>query len=469
MFKKHWGLIISLALGLAAYLGLVTLHRQTDNLTHQYVSTTLTWYGLAFIAYLIALLWAEWRSQPSLKTILIVAALFRILLLFTRPTLSDDIYRYIWDGYVANNGVSPYAYAIDAPELDYLDTPSRALANHAWMASPYLPAAQALFASLTRLFPLRPIFFQAAMILFDMLTGLLIIKLLALAQLPGYRSLLYLWNPLVVVEVAHGAHVDAWMIFLMMLALWLTFTPRYPKITPWLAPLGLAGATLTKGLPILIMPILFWLWSWPQLAIWAIAIAISLLSAGLRAGWGLTGPLDGLGLFGALRIYADQWNFNSGLFHALETNLQELWSQPAAFSWAKRFIGVMMLTVLGGVWLKARKKRSPRTLLRLMAIPFMAYVLLTPTLHPWYLLSLLAFLPFLAPDHRQESRWQWLALAPWLYLSGAIALSYVTYINPQDYREYPWVRHTEWWPTLALATIAILFFVGKKIKVFTNQ
>ena len=109
------------------------------------------------------------------------------MLLFTQPTLSDDIYRYIWDGYVANNGVSPYAYPIDAPELDYLDIPERGQANNSWMASPYLPAAQFLFRGLTGAFPLKAIYFQGAAVLFDLLSAGLIGWLLVAVKLPPRR------------------------------------------------------------------------------------------------------------------------------------------------------------------------------------------------------------------------------------------------------------------------------------------
>jgi hypothetical protein len=447
--QKQWGIIVTIAVSLAAYGGLVRLYFQTGNLNNVTVPYTLAWYAIAFVAYLGALLWVEWRGHLSLHIIFAGAITFRVLLLLTWPTLSSDVYRYIWDGYVANNGVSPYAYPIDSPALDYLDNPQRAQANHVWMASPYMPAAQLLFAALTWLFPPHPLFFQAAMSLFDLLAGLLLARLLTLARLPTYRSIIYLWNPLVIVEVAHGAHVDAWMIFLMVLALWLTFSPKQSRIYQWLAPIALGLATLTKILPIFLLPVLFWRWRWRQLALFG-AVTLGLLAAaGFSAGWGLTGPLDGTGLFGALRIYADKWNFNSGLFHWLEVDILPAWGVIEANRWGKHIVGGVMLLILAGVWLEARRRRSPRALLRLMAWPFIGYILLTPTLHPWYFLILFIFTPFLPPAET-ESPWRWLAVVPWVYFSGAVALSYVTYLDPLDLREFEWVRKTEWWPTLLL-------------------
>ena len=202
-------------------------------------------------------------------------------------------HRYVWDGYVANQGVSPYAHPIDSPALDYLDIPQRALIDHTWMASPYLPAAQALFFTVTRIFPLQPIYFQISMVIFDILTGILLVSLLRIARLPVYRVYIYLWNPLVIIEVAHGAHVDAWMIFLTMLTLWLVFSDRIPKVATWLGPVILAFAILTKALPILILAVLFWRWRWWQIILCATVLVMVIVPTGLTAGWGISGPLDG--------------------------------------------------------------------------------------------------------------------------------------------------------------------------------
>jgi hypothetical protein len=425
----------------------------------------LGWYAVAFAGYLGGLIWIEFKRSTSLRLVWIAGIAFRLLLLLTTPTLSDDVYRYIWDGYVTNNGVSPYVLPIDSPELDYLDIPQRARANNRWMASPYLPTAQALFAGLTRLFPLQPLYFQLVLVACDIAAAILIAKLLAIAgQLP-YRVTIYFWNPLVIVEVAHGAHIDALMVLLTLLSLWLTFAPQRSRTSFWLAPVTLALATLTKILPALLLPVLFWRWHWRQLLLYGLVVLAMLLPFGLSAGWGLNGPLDGTGLFGAIRIYADQWNFNSGLFHWLEADWLPNLGLAQPTDWAKRINGLLMLVILGGIWLIARRQTSILATLRLMSAPYMAYLLLTTTVHPWYLLILLALLPFL-PPLPDESIWRWLTVIPWLYLSGSIALSYMTYLDPLNFREFEWIRKTEWVPTsgLILAWLATYWLTK-----FTSQ
>jgi alpha-1,6-mannosyltransferase len=285
--------------------------------------------------------------------------------------------------------------------------------------------------------------------------------------------LIYLWNPLVVIETAHGAHVDVWMVLLTMAALWLWV--RYGETGsetayPWsgrtAAAVTLALATLTKIMPGLMVPVLFWRWKWRWLLVYGTTVAFFVIAAGMRAGWGLVGPLDGRGLFGALRIYGDQWNYNGGLFHWLE---MWLWlcsgipfGEGECLLWAKRIVTVLMMIGLGVVWLRARYITSARELIRICSVPLMLYLLLTTTVHPWYLLIVVAFLPFVAPGEDEPGRlWWW--VVPWLYLSGALFLSYLTYLDLANLREYEWVRRTEWLPVLAMLAInSVMWFWQRK-------
>ncbi len=429
---------------------MVFLHVQHGSLRASVTPQTIACYLLAFAAYIGALVWVERHEKWPMKWVWATAVLARALLLFTTPTLSDDVYRYQWDGYVAHHNVSPYTFAINDPALDYLDIPQRTLANNTWMASPYLPAAQVIFWLVT-FAPLKPVFMQLAMIIFDLLSAAVLAKLLQRAKLPPHRLLLYLWNPLVIVEVAHGAHIDAWMVLLTVTAVYLTLHNSKFTIHNFLSPLFLALATLTKIIPVLALPVLFWRWSWRQRIFYGMVTVALLLPSGWRAGWGLSGELDGRGVFGALRIYTNQWNFNSGLFHWLEVRLGAP-GYGAPFPAAQNIVLAMMMLTLLVIWLVARHHSGERAILRLTAVPFMANFILTPTVHPWYLLILLAFLPFLPPT-KGETRWWWLAALPWLYLSGALIFSYLTYLNPQQPAELEWVRQLEWLPTLLLVAV----------------
>jgi hypothetical protein len=185
---KIWGNLPMLILAVAgitiaaSFVGLAILHNLLQNIV-----PFLILYCIAYLAYGIAVWWMLRRSAGRREFIFIVglAVLFRVALLFTSPpTLSDDVYRYIWDGRMMNTGVNPYAHPVNSPLLDQFDSPQRALVNHNWMASPYLPAAQLLFAIVYRLVPDSPLAFQVTAVILDLLTGWLVIDLLRRLGLP---------------------------------------------------------------------------------------------------------------------------------------------------------------------------------------------------------------------------------------------------------------------------------------------
>ena len=443
--RDHWGLWVAGAVGLVAYGGLVRLDMSAGTLGEEFTPQTIGWYLVAFASFLLALWWNERRPVP-LVWLWAIPIVFRLLLLTTTPTLSDDVYRYLWDGNVASAGINPYAYALDAPELDSLHIPARELANNPSLGTPYLPVAQLTFAATATVAPSEPLALQIVMVGFDLAAAGVIVGMLRVAALPQHRVLLYLWNPLVVVEVAHGAHLDSLMVFLALLAVYLTLVQPATR-AKWAAPVILALATLTKLLPLLLLPVLWPRWRWSQRLIFGATIAAVLVPLGWTAGWGLAGESNGTGVFGSVRIYGG-WTFNSGIYHWLAGWLDR-WgvADPAAV--ARFIVATLMAGVLVLMWALAHQ-RSPRDTLRLLALILVAYVLLTPILHPWYLLILVAFLPFLDSC---EDFGGWLEVVPWLYLSGAIVLSYLTYLDPLNHGEIEWVRHVEWYPTLMLLVI----------------
>ena len=484
---RFWSIpLILFAASLCAYLGMVSMQLRHGSLGGAVVFEFLAWFGLAFVTYAAAIFWLErwWRSDRRTRAggragvrgfflvggLWLGGCLFRWLLLRTYPTLSSDVFRYIWDGHVSVNGISPYEFPIYASQLDWLDIPFRAQAHHVHMASPYMPVAQWYFTAIAVFYPLQPISFQTAAVLMDLGTAFVLSRLLALADLPAHRLLIYLWNPLAIVETAQGAHLDALMVLLTVLAVyamaeWSAAQPRTsesvrtdpgPSRLPFLVltPALLALATLTKLVPLVLAPVFWWRWNWGSRLLYGYLVVGLLVAPALRAGWGLFGALDGRGLFGALRIYLDEWNFNGGLFHWLEEWLMHM-GIGSPMAQAREITSFLLFLLLLGVWLWSRKTRDNlRTTLRWLAVPLGGYLLLTTTVHPWYLLALLPFLPLLTPGSNESTR-VWLWTLPWLWLSGALALSYVAYLDPANLREYELVRQLEWLPVLLLLGIAL--------------
>jgi hypothetical protein len=471
IFRKieSWG-GISLISGIILAVSLVFLI-PLPGLRGPQVISFLLLYLIAAAAYFVAVIRLD-RDKMLMGLIWGFAILFRILFLFTEQSLSDDVYRFIWDGNLLRQGVNPYALAVNSPQLDGNETSFRSLVNHDWMASPYLPAAQVLFLLVSIIAPENVISIQITAVVLDLAIGWLIYDSLRRMSIIPAGVLIYLWNPLIISEFANGAHVvDAWMIALVMFAFWLMILSanqlkRQGFINSGIV-LAMAGATLTKGLAALLAPLFLRRWRWKWLLLYLGLIFGALVVFAAEAGWGISGPLNGTGVFGALRIYLNQWNFNSSLYHWLEVALSG-YNTPGAVPvevvgqtpvLAARFItsaGIMLISLLSGWWAwrlddpqRAGYLSRTLSLIRLSVIPIGAYLLLTHTVHPWYVTFVVPLLPFLLPRENEESqvrRFIW----PWLYLSLAVSSSYLTYLDPQNLREYDLVRLVEYLPVFGL-------------------
>jgi hypothetical protein len=373
--------------------------------------------------------------------------LFRVPLWLTTPTLSTDIWRYLWDGRLINHAVNPYANRVDAPALDDLATPLRQRIDHAWMATPYPPAAELTFAGVYRLAPESPMAMQIAFTLFDLATAVVIVHLLRRLDLPDERVVIYAWNPLIVVEFAHSAHVDSLMALFGMLAIyWLIARHRTRSA------IALAVATLVKFLPALLLPLFMRRWG-----VWRTLLYVALVGLAfvpfLGAGLGLGEEAPGTGIFGALRIYTTRWKTNDGLFFWLVRALDAYVGDPVQ---AARLIVLLMLALLGlAVLLRSMsgaEQTAPQTPISHAALLLSAYLLLTPAMFPWYLTWLIALLPALP---LQRNRAALAFTAGWLYFAAAVNLSYLFYLDPTNPREYEWIRRTEYLPLFALLVAAL--------------
>jgi hypothetical protein len=457
---------------LASFIGLVPL----PSLRGPYVVTFLAYFMIAGVAYILAVIRLD-RDRMPIIIIWGFAILFRLVLLLTLPTLSDDVFRYSWDGHLISQWINPYLLPVNSPALDGYSTALRELVNNNWMASPYLPSAQMLFLFVHQVAPESIKALQITAVLLDLVTAWLVMDILKRVLNSARQVLIYLWNPLVIIEFSHGAHVvDALMICLVMLTFWLLLK-AYPdrKTRSWLATasvISLAAATLTKGLPLMLVSVVWRRWAWKRLLLFVVVVLGVIAFFALGAGLGLTGEEDGRGVFGAIRIYMSWWNFNSGIYHWLEVGLSGYQTPGAVpvdivgerpIQLARVITNVMiLLAVLLTAWLSWRldnpntRDHITRTLflLRLATIPISAYILFAHTINPWYMILIIPFLPFLYPKQDEPEwikRFRW----PWIYFSLAVSLSYLTYINPDDLREFYLVRQVEYLPLYLLLIWAI--------------
>jgi hypothetical protein len=255
------------------------------------------------IIYFVAVkLLLRGAKNPRLSTILGVAFLLRLMVLVFPPFLSNDIYRYIWDGWVQLAGINPFRYIPDDPHLAFLRDPTvfPNINRASYAHTIYPPAAQIFFATadaVTKFLHLPPVLgMKLAMVGIESIGIWAMLRLLDIARLPRTRILIYAWNPLPIWEFAGNGHVDAIAVGFIALAL-LADAARRPNF----AAAALAAAVLAKFLPVVLLPAL-----WrreKKFAVVFIAVIVLLYLPYLGVGTKVLGFLGG---------YATEENLSSG-------------------------------------------------------------------------------------------------------------------------------------------------------------
>lgn len=350
-------------------------------------------FGAALLAYMWLL-----RSGLSWRWGVGAALVFRLLWLPALPALSDDIYRFRWDGILVAHGTNPFRFRPDEIIADGARTaiPDAAARNQALpelqslyrqLNSPhyysvYPPVCQFIFGGAACLFPRSEVGFACTLRVLILAAEAgataLLLALLAAWGDPLDRALRYLLHPLVVVEITGNLHFEGMMVFFVLLALWLLSRHR------WVASavaLGLGVAT--KLLPLLALPLLV------RRLGWRVAAAYAAISLGVLAL--LFSPFVSADLVvnisRSLRLYFRSFEFNASIYYLLRPVGYWLtgYNQIAIIGPA-----LALLSGLTGLLLAWRERRHtlaalPQTLLLMLT----AYYACATTVHPWYLTQLI--------------------------------------------------------------------------------
>jgi hypothetical protein len=393
-YLKTAGNIVSVALPflLVSSCGLLALEPELRLAVPLLVGCT------ALMASLLALalyLGERDRLSWSPAVILGVALLLRLIFLFAPAQLSDDIYRYLWDGATLLRGTNPYAAAPAKipPPLELKAV--HAEINHPGYVTIYPPAAQLVFAGGAALGG-TVAGLKTLLVSLDLGLCALLIVLLKRLGLPVWRSVLYAWNPLPVLEIAGSGHVDGAGLAMLIGSICLLVPAQRGRSTepPRRWPFILSGALLAcaglvKLFPLALLPVLFMLVPTGRRRHFAtgfIASLTALLLPFLPQLANMTATLD---------VYARNWEFAGFAFNTIR-------SFTGSGEIARILLVATFLATVGAIAcrlaIRLKEPLSPadrgRALLRACYATAMALLLLTPTLQPWYALSLAVFLPF---------------------------------------------------------------------------
>lgn len=358
-------------------------------------------FGLAFASYAAGVGWLPpGGGLRSASVVLAVGIAARLVLTAAAPTLSTDAYRYVWDARVAHAGISPYAYAPSASELESLrDTEVFPRLNHPTWRTIYPPGAEAFFLAVYRIRPDSVRAMKLAVGLAELLGLLVVYGLLRAGGRPLSQAVVYAWNPLVLIEVWGMGHLDALVVPLVAGAAWLTMRGRHACAG---ALLGVGA--LVKLYPAALLPLL-------PTAAWPVAMAS--FAAVILIGY-VPGLLAGTAGLGSLPRYLAEEYFNPGLLRSM--------------------VEAPDLTLLALVaWILAVSAVRRDVPLPSRAVPLIGgLLLLSPNLFPWYVVWLV---PFLA----------WSPSVPWIAFTGTVVLAYSFFLQ-QPWAIPGWARAIEFAP-----------------------
>lgn len=335
-------------------------------------------------AIYLAAVWLTLRGKES-RSLLVVglafAALFRLSVLFAPPYLSDDIYRYVWDGRVQAAGINPYRYVpADQSLLRLRDETIYPKINRRDSAPTiYPPVAEGVFFLTTRVSE-SVTWMKATMVGFEAIGIWLTVQLLGSFGLSRQRVLIYAWHPLAVWEIAGSGHLDAMVIGSIAMAL--VFRRKNAEAATGVM---LAFATLVKFFPAMLFVALYKRWSWK------IPVAFTLTTVVAYLPYLSVGPLR---VFGFLPGYANERGMISGEQYFLLVLARKLthFQLPMV---AYLTLCLVALVVVAA-WLMYKKRDDNLTYIRSSLIIASFFMVLLSPHFPWYfvwLLPLLCFVP----------------------------------------------------------------------------
>jgi alpha-1,6-mannosyltransferase len=377
-------------------------------------------FALYFVAITQVLRGQEVFHPWSIYIIVGGALLFRLSLVWVPPGfLSDDLYRYLWDGLVQRAGINPYQYPPAATELAFLrDDIIFPMINRKEALTIYPPGAQLFFWGMAWGWPGSVVALKGAILIADACSVALLLLLLRHLDINRCHVLLYAWNPLVVVELALSGHLDGVMLPFLLGAVLLTLKQRSRP-----AGLLLGLATLIKLYPAILLPVLYRKRSQQLLVVWAVTLGLGYLLY-LGAGSQVAGYLPG--------YLGPGEEFNLGLRQMLLYILGFVTDAPhRTVLWLTSFV-----LLLAAVQCLRSDRQTSRHLLGWAVGMIALYLLLvSPSVHPWYLVWLVA-LASVIPTWSTPG---------WLYWSWSVYLDILAYLPGLDGYAH-WIRFAEYGP-----------------------
>jgi alpha-1,6-mannosyltransferase len=301
-------------------------------------------------------------GAPALFVILGATVVFRLFFLPLSPTLSEDVYRYQWEGRVVRAHLNPYSVYPAMPGLSWAQNPEHPVETGKTTPTLYPPISEVVFSWIQTVAAYKRLFTA-----FDLATVALLLVILSAADRPLQHVLFYAWNPAVLIAFSLSGHNDSLAILTLLGAT--TFLIIGGRGVLSIGFLGLSA--LSKLFPVFLLPAFLRRSRWSY--------------AGIFGGVVLLGYLPFLGagghLFQGLSDFAAQWEGNDSLYR--------LFLAAGNSTRQTQFVSGVLLLLLIVYVLKSRMDFFGSGLAILAGLLF-----LSPNAFPWYFTWIVPFLCF---------------------------------------------------------------------------
>lgn len=381
------------------------------------------WLIFFFISSASLLLYSnKFKLTLNFKTVFWVGILMRFLLFLMEPNLSDDYFRYIWDGRVTANGLNPYL-TLPSKIIQSPDSHTFGLTKELYNGfnspnyySVYPPFVQFIYALVFKLSGTNiyhNLLTIRSFILIAEISSLFFLKELIKEQKQKVNWFtLYALNPFIIIEFVGNLHTEVFMVTFVLGALYFMFKKQY-----FLSGLFWGIAVVAKLLPAMLLLFLFRNIKFKRfLQIGSTALFVVLVSYAMF--WD---PDIYHNIKSSLDLYFGTFQFNAGLIYLIR------WIGLLMKGWDITFMvmPVVAKTIAVGIIISALfyKTNSSQKLFRAITMALFLYYFSSAIIHPWYLCPLIP-LGILA-------KWRF----PFLWVMLA-SLSYSAYLT-SDYQESP--------------------------------
>lgn len=390
--------------------------------TFRYESILLIGQFVALFVLYLSL--SNQKNDFSLKEIIAVGIFFRLLLLFLTPNLSEDVYRFLWDGKLWWEGIDAYAFLPSEIAKENILSPELfAQLNSPNYYSIYPPLNQLVF-SIAAIFEnttLGIIIIRLFIILAEIGTLILLPKILKQYGKDSKLLILYAFNPLVILELSGNLHFEAFVIFFLVWSIY-----EFEKRKIYRSALGLGLAISFKLVPLILLASFFRkldLRKYVKFILLACLVAVIsflpfLFSDAVK------------GILTSASLYFQNFEFNASLYYLIRevgfaVKGYNIIATAGPLMSVLAFVGMVIFNMVASSKMKLPER---------MLWTYMIYFIFATTVHPWYVLPMLVL--GILSDYKFSILWTFtIFLTYWGYYQsgfqehlGIVAVEYISLI-----------------------------------------